>query len=330
MAATEIENLAVPLRRPVPAEGDDGVFTQSWFPICLSNEVGPGAVVGRDFLDGRVIVLRDDAGDVSVMSAYCPHLGADLCVGDVVHGRIRCAFHHWEYDSTGKCVKTGIGDAPPPRARLFRFPTQERYGLIWAFNGTEPLFDLPDYEVPDAKLVFKAIELTDMDLDPWVIMCNTPDLQHIKIVHGFVFDHPDPDESIEWGPYSMFFNLTGTIGEAGPRIDYHLGIVGSNIFFRQGSINGRFVGGMAPMGIIGVGKLRNYLVAATTDDGDDTEAFLDEMLELSKSIISEDAPILNTIRFRQGTLTKSDKALARFFNYVRELPRAHPSADFIR
>lgn len=330
MATNEFENLAAPSRRPIPAEGDDGVFTQSWFPICLSDEVAPGAIVGRDFLDGRVIIVRDDAGNVSVMSAYCPHLGADLSVGAIVDGRVRCAFHHWEYDFTGRCVRTGIGDPPPPTARLFRFPTQERYGLIWAFNGAKVLFDLPDYQFPDSELVYKTIELTDMNLDPWIIMCNTPDLQHIKIVHGFVFDHPDPDESIEWNPYSMYFDLTGTIGEGGPRIDYRLGIVGSNIFFRQGNLNGRFVGGMAPMGIIGLGKLRNYLVAVTTRDGEDTDAFLDEMLELSKSIISEDAPILNTIRFRQGTLTKSDKALARFIEYIRQFPRAHPSADFLR
>ncbi len=98
-----------------------------------------------DFLDGRVIVFRGSSGTAQVSSAYCPHLGADLSVGDVQGDTVRCAFHHWQYDRNGVCVKTGIGDPPPPGACLFTFPTAEKHGLIWAFNGEEPLFAIPDF-----------------------------------------------------------------------------------------------------------------------------------------------------------------------------------------
>ena len=70
-------------------------FHQSWFPIALANELGTGAVIGRDFLGTRVILYRDPAGKALVQSAYCPHLGADLSVGQLVDGQIRCAYHHW-------------------------------------------------------------------------------------------------------------------------------------------------------------------------------------------------------------------------------------------
>src|SRR5262245_18311319 len=111
------------LGRSVPAEGENGLFTQSWFPLCLSTEVGPGQVIGTDFRDGRVIVFSAASGKVQVLSAYRPHLGADLSVGDVYGDTIRCAFHHWQYDQSGACVKTGVGDPPPPGACLFKFPT---------------------------------------------------------------------------------------------------------------------------------------------------------------------------------------------------------------
>jgi len=52
-------------------------------------------------------------------------------------------------------------------------------------------------------------------------------------------------------------------------------------------------------------------------------------MELLKHIVSEDIPIMQTIHFRPGTLTKSDKALGKFLQYVRNFPRAHPSAEFI-
>lgn len=38
--------------------------------------------------------------------------------------------------------------------------------------------------------------------------------------------------------------------------------------------------------------------------------------------IDEDAPVLNTIRFRKGTLVASDKFLARYFKYVADFPDA--------
>jgi len=44
----------------------------------------------------------------------------------------------------------------------------------------------------------------------------------------------------------------------------------------------------------------------------------------------EDNPILHTAHFMPGTLTATDRQLVRFLQYVRDYPRAHPSADFIR
>ena len=176
------------LGRPIPTEGENGLFTQSWFPLCLSSQVAPGQIRGEDFLDGRVVVFRGENGVAQVLSAYCPHVGADLSVGDVQENTIRCAFHHWQYDQSGVCVKTGIGDTPPPAACLFPFPTMEKHGLIWAFNGEEPLFDIPDFPYPEDELATKveAFERV-LPVDPWVVCCNTPDMQHIKALHGITF-----------------------------------------------------------------------------------------------------------------------------------------------
>src|SRR6185295_16787699 len=65
-------------------------FHQSWFPLALASEVERGQVIGRDFLGTRVILYRDGTGKAVVQGAYCPHLGADLSVGEVVDGQIRC------------------------------------------------------------------------------------------------------------------------------------------------------------------------------------------------------------------------------------------------
>ena len=85
-----------PRSKPIPGEGQDGLFTESWFPVCMSSELSVGRVIGRSFLDGRVAIFRGEDGVARVFSAYCPHLGADLAAGKVVGNRIQCGFHLWE------------------------------------------------------------------------------------------------------------------------------------------------------------------------------------------------------------------------------------------
>jgi nitrite reductase/ring-hydroxylating ferredoxin subunit len=320
------------LGKPVPAEGENGLFTQSWFPLCLSSEVQKGKILGVDFLDGRVIVVRGEDGVAHVLSAYCPHLGSDLSVGDVVGDTVRCAFHHWQYDHNGVCVKTGVGDLPPPGACLFKFPTAEKHGLIWAFNGEEPLFEIPDFPYPQDDLAMKAGAFAKLlPVDPWVICCNTPDMQHIKALHNITFDQEDPDEEIEWTDHSMLYDFKGKHANGEP-IEYRVGIYGTSIFYQSSVFNGRWFGCLAPLGLPRPGQTKTFFViAARKSDSDEatTEAFIDFAIDLEKKVVSEDVPILQTIRFRPGTLTKSDKTLAKFLQYVRNYPRAHPSAEFI-
>ena len=109
-----ITEARVPRRRQLgaslPREGDNGLFSESWFPICLSRDLTPGKILGVDFLDGRVVAYRGVNGEARVMSAYCAHVGADLSVGDIQGDEIRCAFHHWRYNGNGVCVATKVGD----------------------------------------------------------------------------------------------------------------------------------------------------------------------------------------------------------------------------
>ena len=79
----------------IPPEGEDDIFRQSWYPICLSRDLAIGGVRGEDFLGGRIAVYRTGDGEARVMSAFCPHLGADLGRGEVVEDRLRCPFHKW-------------------------------------------------------------------------------------------------------------------------------------------------------------------------------------------------------------------------------------------
>ncbi len=331
-----ISEARIPRRRQLgaslPREGDNGLFSESWFPICLSRDIPPGKILGIDFLDGRVIAYRGATGEVRVMSAYCAHVGADLSVGDIQGDEIRCAFHHWRYNGNGVCVATKVGDPPPPAACLFKFPVCERYGIVFAYNGERPRFEVPNFPYPDSELMLATSVIPDLvPTDPWVLSCNTPDMQHIKALHGVTFEVEDPHDDVEWTDHSMLYDFKGRHANGEP-IDYRIGIYGNNIYYQSGTIEGRWFGMMTPFSLPRPGHTQVFAVfAARKNDSDDasTAAFLRAVTELEMKVVGEDIPIVNTIHFRPGTLTRSDRTLARFFQYLREYPRCHPSADFI-
>ncbi|ABQ67204.1 Rieske (2Fe-2S) domain protein [Rhizorhabdus wittichii RW1] len=335
------EEVDIPVRHlaaPIPAEGENGVFTQTWWPICLSDELEAGRVISREFLGGRVIAYRDTDGTAHVMSAYCPHVGADIGIGAVIGDNVQCPFHHWQFNSAGQCVKTAIGDHPPRTARLFKFPTIERLGLVMAFNGVKPLFDFPDFfEKPEADLNLSTFRAAVMDCDGWVFAANTPDMQHLKVLHGVTFGHDDPHKLVRWHEWGFDYNFAGGTGEGNQKgeaeLAWRLGIHGSNIFFQEGTHNGRWYGGFAIFSCIRPNKSEIFggiVTARSKDDGNAAGlALLKEMMAFEGKVVNEDLAVLNTIKYRPGTLTKSDKTLGRFLDYLRTYPRAHPSAPFI-
>lgn len=338
MTATVSTQVAAPRRtsNALPFEGQDGLFFQTWYPIYVAADLAIGEIAGTDFLDGRVIVYRTADGQAHVTSAYCPHLGADLSNGKMVGDNVQCAFHKWEYDATGRCVKTAIGDPPPPSACLFRFPTVEKFGIIWAYNGTDPLWQLPDYEKPHQHLVMRALKVPFLyHCDGWIFSCNTPDMQHIKVVHGINFRHTDPHQDVDWQKFGFDYRIEAG-HQGGVSIDWQVGIRGTSFFRQQGSYDGWWLGAITGHSCPRPGNHEVFLSLAV-DRGDGSPEALDvanKRLDTAQALlertVAEDRQILDTIHYRAGTLTKGDKSLARFFDYVRSYPRAHPSAEYIR
>lgn len=327
---------SVPRRSPgtaVPFEGEDGLFTQSWYPICLSSAATADFVRGFDFLDGRVIVFRDRDGRARVLSAYCPHLGADLSLGDMVDGTVRCIFHHWRYGADGRCVGMPSDDPIPPTARLFEFPVQERYGIVWAYNGLEPHYELPGFDYPDEDLVFKIRVFGEyLPVDPWILCANTPDMQHIRYLHGVQINGDNPHDAVVWTDHSLMYEFSGT-HVTGEPVHHRVGIFGTSLYFQQTVFAGRWFGFLAPFGLVRPGKSLVYFVVCTRRDSgspEEVDRFLEQITELETRVVLDDLANMQTIHFRAGMLTRADLTLARFFDYLRKYPRAHPSKEFIR
>src|SRR5262245_58904074 len=295
-------------------------FHQSWFPVALARDLDQGQVLGRDVLGTRVVVYRDAAGRAVVQGAYCPHLGADLSVGAVVEGQIRCAYHHWRFDCAGRCVDIPAGDRIPPGARIRTYPSAEAWGLVWVFNGEAPDFDVPGIPgVEERELIVESHLRGTRATEPWVAVSNGVDFQHLRTLHGLP-GAVDPD-AIEVSASAIEYRI-----EAGEYL-HHGRITGVNTFSQHLSFGGADMYMLFSGAPVAHGHTMGFYVYGVRDPGrgpDDVGERLEGLGQLVRRLLAEDAPVLDTIRFRPGVLVASDRHLARFFKYVREFPRAAP------
>jgi nitrite reductase/ring-hydroxylating ferredoxin subunit len=294
-------------------------FHQSWFPLALARDVQPGRILGQDFLGTRVILYRDATGRPVVQGAFCPHLGADLSVGQVVEGQIRCAYHHWTFGCAGACVNIPAGDKIPPGARIPTYPSAEAWGLIWAFNGETPTFAVPG--IPGAEeggLIYETHFRGTRATDPWVSTSNGVDFQHLRALHGLPVVDPD---AVTVGEHSIEYRIES------PAFVHEGRITGVNTFSQHLAMGDQDLFMLFSGAPLAHGHTFGFYVYGVRDTGQGRDGAAERLGELGafvRQLLAEDAPVLDTIRFRPRVLVASDRHLARFFKYVREFPRALP------
>jgi nitrite reductase/ring-hydroxylating ferredoxin subunit len=304
---------------------DASEYHQSWFPVALAAEVMAEKALGIDLLGTRVVAYRDSCGAAVVQSAWCPHLGADLSLGEMVESQIRCPYHHWRFDAAGICTHIPTADKIPPGARIFRFPTSEAWGLVWAFNGHKPLFPPPEIPgVHEAELTIDTRARSVVrPLPPWVATSNGVDFQHLRTLHNLPTSAPD---TIDVSAYSIEFRIETD------RYLQHGRITGTNVFAQHLRREGMDLYMLFCGAPIDPRTSRGFYTVGVRSSGDSPPehsrdaAQLEGVRRLVETLLAEDDPVLNTMRFKAGVLVASDRHLARYLKYVSEFPRAEPPA----
>lgn len=196
-----------------------------WYAVSLSSELKPQHPVKVRALGQDLVVYRDQSGKPVVMSNYCVHRGGALGDGTVVGDCVVCPYHGWRFDPSGACVEIPAnrpGSPVPKRARVDAYPTQERYGLVWAFLGDlpeaerPPLPPFPEYDLPG----WRAVHGEFLWQANWArVVENSVDISHTPFVHRNSFgnrDRPQIDDyeitETEYG-----FNATVTLESPAPK-----------------------------------------------------------------------------------------------------------------
>ena len=291
---------------------------QTWYVVALSSDINDGRPYGTDLFGRRLVVYRDGTGAPVVLSARCAHMGADLALGDVVGDTIRCMFHHFCYDRTGACTSVPSGDRIPPAARVEAFPAVERWGMVWVFNG-EVTGEPPGIRgYDDADLAVRARRTDVFPVEPWVILGNSFDFQHLRYVHRLEFDDP---ADIRWLDDSRVEYDVGFDSPDMGAFAQRIRVSGTNTvsYVTTGSVDSMGLFTSTPTAI----GSQSYYLAATPRAGSDAD--IEERLAYQESIadalLVDDTRAFAGMEFQEGAFVGADRHLLRWFRHARAYPQ---------
>ncbi len=115
------------------------IHPDHWYPLAWSNEVKRGKAHGVHFAGEPIVLVRPETGAVFALEDRCAHRQVPLHDGVVDGEAIRCCYHGWTYDCSGRCIQVPyLGrDRLPNGVRAY--PCREEQGLIFVFPGNAAL-----------------------------------------------------------------------------------------------------------------------------------------------------------------------------------------------
>ena len=176
------------LTRVGPGTPMGALMREYWLPACKSGELKAGGAPLRLMLLGEALIAwRDSAGRVGIMDHRCPHRRASLFFGRNEDDGLRCVYHGWKFDVTGKCLDMPNVPAKfafPDKVSANAYKAEERNGIVWAYLGArETAPPLPSFE---------AVMLPEEEVQSfWVLReCNwlqslegDIDTSHVAFLH---------------------------------------------------------------------------------------------------------------------------------------------------
>ena len=183
------------------------ILRRFWYAVMPMSKLGDGP---KPFtlLGENIVLWRDANGQPVALQDRCAHRTSRLSSGRLVEGNIACAYHGWQYDRDGKCVRMPQLHEPE-RTGGFRIPAYrctERYGQVWVCQGDPiaPIPEIPHYGAAGWRFIHERYDI--WHTAALRIIENAFDNAHFSYVHqksfGFA-ERPEPAplalRPTEWG-----------------------------------------------------------------------------------------------------------------------------------
>jgi nitrite reductase/ring-hydroxylating ferredoxin subunit len=130
-----------------------------WIPAALSSQiVADGAPLRVRLLGKDYVAFRATDGRVGFLDEACPHRGTSLVLGRNEECGLRCIFHGWKFDVSGKVdvpTHTPNPEAFAAKVPVAHYPSHEGGGIIWVWLGSHeapPFPELPFTILPESRV----------------------------------------------------------------------------------------------------------------------------------------------------------------------------------
>ena len=186
---SELNQSTQPIRE-YPVFNNWDFVAKGWYALCKSSELKPGKARSQLICGHKVAIFRTESGKLGAMDAFCPHMGMDMGSGKVVGETLQCFFHHWRFNTQGKCVDIPCSkSAPNERAHTQSYPVEEKYGWIWIYSDRTapgPVFEAD--ELKGQEIMYTSLAPFRRIAHPHITMMNSIDGQHMRTVHKLDID----------------------------------------------------------------------------------------------------------------------------------------------
>ena len=182
------------LIRVGPGTSMGALFRQYWLPVLRAEELpeADGDPVRVRLLGEDLVAFRNTDGVVGLLAENCPHRGVSLYYGRNELGGLRCVYHGWKNDVTGRCLDMPSEPAASnfkDKVRQTAYPCVDRMGVIWTYMGprAEPP-PFPKYEFATVPAE-NNVSATITEACNWLqILEGDLDSVHLDFLHSQLTD----------------------------------------------------------------------------------------------------------------------------------------------
>jgi renierapurpurin 18,18'-hydroxylase len=116
-----------------------GAHPDHWYPVAWSRELKAGGKLAVRFAGDPVVLVRPRDGTIFALEDRCAHRQIPLSQGLLEGASLRCGYHGWRYDASGRCTDVPyLGKGKLPNG-VRAYPCREQDGLIFIFPGDPAL-----------------------------------------------------------------------------------------------------------------------------------------------------------------------------------------------
>jgi len=116
-----------------------GAHPDYWYPLAWSGELKTGKTLARRFAGLPIVLYRGKSGQVFALEDRCAHRQVPLHLGVVSGDELKCHYHGWTYNRSGKCVNVPYLGTDRLPTGVKSYPAREVDGLIFVFPGDAAL-----------------------------------------------------------------------------------------------------------------------------------------------------------------------------------------------